>query len=118
GQSAVQNAQCISGTSIGGSCNNTSNQGQANSGGITTGQGATGGTGGSASNSANSNINQAQSAQGSAQCVAGGSLGNSCKGNPNAQCVSGKDKTVSCNPEEFQKLLDSGKTATANLTKQ
>jgi hypothetical protein len=50
--------------------------------------------------------------------VAGGSLGNSCKGNPNAQCVSGKDRIVSCNQEEFDKLINSGKTATANLTKK
>ena len=43
GQSAAQNALCLSGALSGPACNNTSNQGQSNTGGITTGQSATGG---------------------------------------------------------------------------
>jgi hypothetical protein len=120
-QSNQQSAQCVSGTSIGGSCNNTSVQGQSNTGSNTAGQTAGGGTGKHGSggvNSANQGIGQSQSNQQSAQCVAAGSLGNSCKGNPNATCVSGKDKIVSCTPEEFQKLINSGKTLTANLSNQ
>ena len=46
GQSSAQNAACIAGTLSGSACNNTSNQGQSNTGGITTGQTATGGAGG------------------------------------------------------------------------
>jgi hypothetical protein len=42
-------------------------------------------------------------------------LSNSCQG-PNAQCVSAKDNQVSCDQEAFNKLINSGKTATANLT--
>ncbi len=71
-----------------------------NTGSNTAGQTAGGGTGKHASggvNTANQGIGQSQSNQQSAQCVAAGSLGNSCKGNPNAICVSGKDKIVSCN---------------------
>jgi hypothetical protein len=100
-------------------CNNTSTQSHLNSGSNTAGQTAGDGTAKGSSggvNSANLGIGQSQSNLQSAQCVAAGSLGNSCKGNSSVQCVSGKDRIVSCNPEEFQKLLDSGKTLTANLT--
>ena len=120
-QANVQNALCLSGALTGPACNNTSVQGQSNTGSNTAGQTAGGGTGKHGSggvNSANQGIGQSQSNQQSAQCVAAGSLGNSCKGNPNATCVSGKDKIVSCTPEEFQKLINSGKTLTANLSNQ
>ncbi len=117
-QSSAQNALCLSGALSGAACNNTNIQGQANSGGNTAGQSATGGHGKSSggSNTANQGISQAQSSAQFAQCVAAGKLKNSCKG-PNAQCVSGESAQVSCNQEEWQKLINSGKIATANLSK-
>ena len=42
-QNSAQNALCLSGALTGPACSNTSNQGQVNTGGITTGQAATGG---------------------------------------------------------------------------
>ncbi|MGN6624816.1 MAG: hypothetical protein ACTHKK_11795, partial [Candidatus Nitrosocosmicus sp.] len=110
----TQNAMCVGGTSISGACNNTSTQSNANTGSNTANQGAAGGAGG-ASNSANQGISQQNNNQQSALCVAGGHLSGSCQG-PNAQCVSGASAQVACDQEAFNKLVNSGKSATANLT--
>jgi hypothetical protein len=86
GQSSTQSSNCTGGA-ISGSCNNTSNQGQSNTGGITTGQAATGGAGGSGSgnakNTANSAITQAQNSQQNAACLAGTLTGPACNNTSN-----------------------------------
>ena len=62
---------------IGAACNNTSTQGQANSGSNTAGQTATGGqgSGSGGKNTANQGISQSQSNAQNAQCVAGSNIG-------------------------------------------
>ena len=113
---AANAALCASGALTGAACNTTTNQANANSGSNTAGQTAGGGAGGTGgSNTANQGINQQNTNQQFAQCVSSGSLSDSCKG-PNAQCVSAKNNQVQCDQDAFNKLINSGKTATANLT--
>jgi hypothetical protein len=112
---AANAALCASGALKGPACNNTSTQANANSGSNTAGQTAGGGASGGGTNTANQGIGQTNTNQQFAQCVSSGSLSDSCKG-PNAQCVSAKNNQVQCDQEAFDKLINSGKSATANLT--
>jgi hypothetical protein len=99
GQSNTQNALCLSGALTGAACNNTSTQGQSNSGSNAAAQ--QGGSGGKGSgNSATQGINQGQS------------------NTQNAQCVSGKDAIVSCNNAEFQNQVNSGSNVLSQLLKK
>src|SRR6188508_217902 len=80
-QSAIQLGVCVSGNGTLFSCNNVNKQNQANSGSNAVGQQGGSGKGG---NTANQGIGQSQSSNQNAQCVAGGSLSNSCS-NKNTQ---------------------------------
>ncbi len=92
GQSSVQNANCVSGSDLDHSCNNTSVQNQVNHGNNALSQQGepSRGSGGGPENVASQSINQEQSS------------------NQNAQCVSGKDAIVSCNNLDFQKQVNTG----------
>ncbi len=73
-QSSRQNSQCVSGGDTNDSCNNVSFQNQENSGNNAAGQQG----GGDGGNNSNQGIGQSQSSRQNSQCVAGGSLSNSC----------------------------------------
>jgi hypothetical protein len=75
-QSSSQNSQCVSGGDTNDSCNNISLQNQENSGNNAAAQ--NGGDDDDDGNSSNQGIGQSQSSRQNSQCVAGGSLGNSC----------------------------------------
>ena len=75
-QSSRQNSQCVSGGDTSDSCNNISFQNQGNSGSNAAGQ--QGGGDDDDGNNSNQGIGQSQSSRQNSQCVAGGSLGNSC----------------------------------------
>jgi hypothetical protein len=75
-QSSRQNSQCVSGGDTNDSCNNISLQNQENSGNNAAAQ--NGGDDDDDGNSSNQGIGQSQSSRQNSQCVAGGSLGNSC----------------------------------------
>ncbi|MBA3751072.1 MAG: hypothetical protein H0X03_09330 [Nitrosopumilus sp.] len=89
-QTNNQNSMCVSGGSLGNSCNNISVQNQANSGNNAGGQDSGNGKGG---NSASQGINQDQT------------------NNQNSMCVSGADATVSCNNVNAQNQANSGNNA-------
>jgi hypothetical protein len=74
-QSSRQNSQCVSGGDTNDSCNNFNFQNQENSGNNAAGQQDGGDDDG---NNSNQGIGQSQSSRQNSQCVAGGSLGNSC----------------------------------------
>jgi len=76
-QSSRQNSQCVSGGDTNDSCNNLSFQNQENSGNNAAGQQG-GGDDDDDGNRSNQGIGQSQSSRQNSQCVAGGSLGNSC----------------------------------------
>ncbi len=79
GQSNIQNANCVSGSSLDHSCNNTSVQDQVNHGNNAAAQhGSNGFHGGDEANLASQSINQGQSNSQFIQCVSGDSLSNSC----------------------------------------
>jgi hypothetical protein len=107
-----QFASCIGAGSISAACNQSNKQTNTNTGSNIGGQGA--GSGGT--NTIGQGINQANTESQFAQCVTGGTLSDSCKG-PNAQCVSGAGQ-VQCDQAAFNKLINMGKTATANLLKK
>jgi hypothetical protein len=75
-QSSNQNAQCVSGGDVSDSCNNLNIQNQENNGDNVLAQ--DGGNGKHGGNSAAQGIGQSQSSNQRSQCVAGGSLDNSC----------------------------------------
>ena len=75
-QSSSQEALCASGVITALSCNNISSQTQNNTGNNALAQ--QGGNGKYSGNSAEQGIGQSQSSNQNTQCVAGGSLGNSC----------------------------------------
>jgi hypothetical protein len=76
-QSSRQNSQCVSGDDTNDSCNNVSVQNQDNDGNNAAGQ-QDGGDDDDDGNRSNQGIGQSQSSRQNSQCVAGGSLGNSC----------------------------------------
>ncbi len=76
-QSSRQNSQCVSGGDTNDSCNNVNLQNQENSGSNAAGQQG-GDDDDDDGNSSNQGIGQSQSSRQNSQCVAGGSLGNSC----------------------------------------
>jgi hypothetical protein len=92
-QSSKQNSQCVSGGSLGNSCNNVSLQNQENSGKNAAAQ--SGGDDDDDGNSSNQGIGQDQESE------------------QNSQCVSGEDATVSCNNVSFQNQVNSGNNALA-----
>jgi hypothetical protein len=102
GQSNTQNALCLSGALTGAACNNTSTQGQVNSGNNAISQQGGSSAHGSGSgghhkkgNSANQGISQGQS------------------NTQNAQCVSGSSTSGSCNNTSVQGQSNSGSNAVA-----
>ena len=79
GQSSVQNANCVSGSDLDHSCNNTSVQNQVNHGNNAAAQhGGNGFHAGDDANVASQAVNQGQSNSQFVQCVSGESLSNSC----------------------------------------
>ncbi|WP_148685268.1 hypothetical protein [Candidatus Nitrosocosmicus hydrocola] len=76
-QSSRQNSQCVSGGDTNDSCNNISLQNQENSGNNAAAQNG-GDDDDDDGNRSNQGIGQSQSSRQNSQCVAGGSLGNSC----------------------------------------
>jgi hypothetical protein len=96
-QSSNQNSQCVSGGSLGNSCNNLSIQNQENSGNNAAAQQGGGNGKSKGGNNANQGIGQSQSS------------------NQNSQCVSGKDATVSCNNVQFQNQVNSGNNALSQI---
>ncbi|HEY6536355.1 MAG TPA: hypothetical protein VIY08_11260 [Candidatus Nitrosocosmicus sp.] len=79
GQSSVQNANCVSGSDLDHSCNNTSVQNQVNHGNNAAAQhGGNGFHAGDDANVASQSVNQGQSNSQFVQCVSGESLSNSC----------------------------------------
>ena len=89
-QSSTQLGVCVSGDGTLFSCNNLSDQNQANSGNNAAAQSGGNDDDG---NTANQGIGQSQSS------------------NQNSQCVSGKDAIVSCDNENFQNQVNSGNNA-------
>ncbi|KAA2283403.1 hypothetical protein [Candidatus Nitrosocosmicus sp. SS] len=75
-QSSSQRSQCVSGGDVSDSCNNLNIQNQINTGSNALAQ--DGGNGKGSGNSAAQGIGQSQSSSQRSQCVAGGSLDNSC----------------------------------------
>jgi hypothetical protein len=95
-QSSKQNSQCVSGGSLGNSCNNVSLQNQENSGNNAAAQsGGDDDDDDDDGNSSNQGIGQDQDSE------------------QNSQCVSGEDATVSCNNVSFQNQVNSGNNALA-----
>ena len=92
-QSSRQNSQCVSGGSLGNSCNNVSLQNQDNNGNNAAAQ--SGGDDDDDGNRSNQGIGQDQDSE------------------QNSQCVSGEDATVSCNNVSFQNQVNSGNNALA-----
>jgi hypothetical protein len=102
GQSNTQNALCLSGALTGAACNNTSTQGQVNTGSNAAAQQGGSSAHGSGSgghhkkgNSATQGISQGQS------------------NTQNAQCVSGSSTSGSCNNTSVQGQSNSGSNAVA-----
>ncbi len=93
-QSSRQNSQCVSGGSLGNSCNNISVQNQENSGNNAAAQSG-GDDDDDGGNSSNQGIGQEQ------------------ENEQNAQCVSGEDAIVSCDNVSFQNQINSGNNALA-----
>ena len=94
-QSSRQNSQCVSGGSLGNSCNNVSLQNQDNDGNNAAAQDGGNGKKGKGGNDADQGIGQDQDSE------------------QNSQCVSGEDATVSCNNVSFQNQVNSGNNALA-----
>jgi hypothetical protein len=94
-QSSKQNSQCVSGGSLGNSCNNVSVQNQDNDGNNAAAQDGGNCKKGKGGNDANQGIGQDQDSE------------------QNSQCVSGEDATVSCNNVSFQNQVNSGNNALA-----
>jgi hypothetical protein len=96
-QSSKQNCQCVSGGSLGNSCNNVSVQNQDNDGNNAAAQDGGNSKKGKGGNDADQGIGQDQDSE------------------QNSQCVSGEDATVSCNNVSFQNQVNSGNNALAQL---